>query len=81
MNNTAVSKNVPEDAELFVKNSMVLEKLKNEYRFNDIIGQSENMQAVFRLVEKVADCDSTILITTLGRNLLGRWCPIHKHSS
>ena len=81
MGNTAVSKRITEDAELFIKNSMVLEKLKDEYRFNDIIGQSENMQAVFRLVEKVADCDSTILITGetgTGKGLVAR--AIHQNS-
>jgi len=78
---TAVSKRITEDAELFIKNSMVLDKLKDEYRFNDIIGQSENMQAVFRLVEKVADCDSTILITGetgTGKGLVAR--AIHQNS-
>ena len=81
MGNTAVNKQVAEDAELFIKNSMVLDKLKEEYRFNDIIGQSENMQAVFRLVEKVADCDSTILITGetgTGKGLVAR--AIHQNS-
>jgi len=75
VDNTAASKRISEDDELFVRNSMVLEKLKDEYRFNDIIGQSENMQAVFRLVEKVADCDSTILITGetgTGKGLVAR---------
>ena len=70
-----------EDTELFVKNSMVLDKLKEEYLFNDIIGQSENMQAVFSLVKKVADCDSTILIsgeTGTGKGLVAR--AIHQNS-
>jgi transcriptional regulator with PAS, ATPase and Fis domain len=75
VDNTAVSKRISEDDEFFVRNSMVMVKLKDEYRFNDIIGQSENMQAVFRLVEKVADCDSTILITGetgTGKGLVAR---------
>ena len=71
-----------EDTDLFVKNSMVLDKLKEEYLFNDIIGQSENMQAVFRLVKKVADCDSTILLsgeTGTGKGLVAR--AIHQNSN
>jgi len=79
--NPALSKRMSEDIELFVKNSMVLEKLKEEYLFNGIIGQSENMQAVFRLVKKVADCDSTILIsgeTGTGKGLVAR--AIHQNS-
>ena len=82
MGNPALdNKRMSEDSELFVKNSMVLEKLKEEYLFNDIIGQSENMQAVFRLVRKVADCDSTILIsgeTGTGKGLVAR--AIHQNS-
>lgn len=81
MGNPALSKRMSEDTELFVKNSMVLAKLKEEYLFNDIIGQSENMQAVFRLVKKVADCDSTILIsgeTGTGKGLVAR--AIHQNS-
>jgi transcriptional regulator with PAS, ATPase and Fis domain len=81
VDNTAVGKHSTEDPELFVRNSIVLEKLKDEYRFNDIIGQCENMQAVFRLVEKVADCDSTILITGetgTGKGLVAR--AIHQNS-
>ena len=81
MGNPALSKRMSEDTELFVKNSMVLAQLKEEYLFNDIIGQSENMQAVFRLVKKVADCDSTILIsgeTGTGKGLIAK--AIHQNS-
>jgi sigma-54 specific flagellar transcriptional regulator A len=79
--NLAVGKKITEETEFFVKNSMVLERLKDEYRYNDIIGQSEKMQDVFRLVEKVADCDSTILITGetgTGKGLVAR--AIHQNS-
>lgn len=43
------------------------EKLKNQlyskYRFDNIIGQSDSIRKVLSLIEKVADSDSTILIT------------------
>ena len=81
MGAVAANKRPSEDTELFVKNSMVLERLQAEYRFNEIIGQSEKMQEVFRLVEKVADCDSTILITGetgTGKGLVAR--AIHQNS-
>jgi transcriptional regulator with PAS, ATPase and Fis domain len=77
----AINKRSSEDTELFAKNSMVLERLQAEYRFNEIIGQSEKMQEVFRLVEKVADCDSTILITGetgTGKGMVAR--AIHQNS-
>ncbi len=81
MGNPALNKKMSEDSDHFAKNSMVLDNLKEEYLFNDIIGQSENMQAVFRLVKKVADCDSTILIsgeTGTGKGLVAR--AIHHNS-
>ena len=49
--------------------------------FMDIIGQSERMQRIFRLVEKVADSDSTIIIqgeTGTGKGLIAK--AIHEHS-
>jgi transcriptional regulator with GAF, ATPase, and Fis domain len=49
--------------------------------FMDMIGQSERMQRIFRLVEKVADSDSTIIIhgeTGTGKGLIAK--AIHEHS-
>ena len=49
--------------------------------FMGIIGQSERMQRVFRLVEKVADSDSTIIIqgeTGTGKGLIAK--AIHENS-
>ena len=37
-------------------------QLNADNGFHEIIGQSRKMQEVFDLVEKVADCDSTILL-------------------
>ena len=56
--------------------------LSGEYHFYDIIGQSKKMRAVFELVEKVADCDSTILIngdTGTGKGLVAK--AIHQKST
>jgi sigma-54 specific flagellar transcriptional regulator A len=81
VNNLAVIKTIPEEADLFIKNSMALERLNSEYRSDHIIGQSDKMQAVFQLVEKVADCDSTILITGetgTGKGLIAK--AIHQRS-
>jgi transcriptional regulator with PAS, ATPase and Fis domain len=38
-------------------------QLQEKYRFDNIIGQSPEIMAVFDLIERVADSDSTILIT------------------
>ena len=57
------------------------EELKEEYDFQDIIGQSRKMREVFDLVQKVADCDSTILLngeTGTGKGMVAR--AIHQKS-
>ena len=49
--------------------------LNEEYGFHDIIGQSNKMREVFDLVEKVADCNSTILLngeTGTGKGLVAK---------
>lgn len=56
-------------------------QLNTDSRFHDIIGQSGKMREVFELVEKVSDCDSTILIngeTGTGKGLVAR--AIHQKS-
>ena len=56
--------------------------LSEEYGFHDIIGQSKKMREVFDLVEKVADCDSTILLngeTGTGKGLVAK--AIHQRST
>ncbi len=45
------------------ENKTLKKELTNRYGFKNIVGQSKAMQEVFRLVEKVADTDSTVLIT------------------
>jgi DNA-binding NtrC family response regulator len=49
--NTAVSENV-----------YLRKQLKKKYQFNQIIGTAQGMQEVFKMIERVADTDSTILI-------------------
>lgn len=78
----AVSKTQAPNSDLFVKNPMVLEQINDDDPYNAIIGRSEKMQAVFDLVEKVADSDSTILITGetgTGKGLVAK--AIHQNSN
>ena len=81
MQDLALSKYTGNDPDVFVQNSLVLEKLDIESQKNAIIGCSEKMREVFHLVEKVSDCDSTILITGetgTGKGLLAK--AIHQRS-
>jgi transcriptional regulator with GAF, ATPase, and Fis domain len=80
--NLAVSKTLTKDSDLCTQNSLILAKLNNENQANAIIGHSQKMQEVFNLVEKVADCDSTILITGetgTGKGLVAK--AIHRYSN
>ncbi len=82
MQNLAVSKVPAPNSDLFVKNSTVLAQLNSHDSCDAIIGRSERMQAVFELVEKVADSDSTILITGetgTGKGLVAK--AIHQRSN
>ncbi len=45
------------------ENRNLKKELKDKYGFENIVGTSKAMQNVFSLVEKVADSDSTVLIT------------------
>ncbi len=45
------------------ENVSLKRELKNRYGFDNIVGNSQPMQQVFQLIEKVADTESTILIT------------------
>ncbi|MEE9536225.1 MAG: sigma-54 dependent transcriptional regulator [Desulfobacterales bacterium] len=81
MPNIALTKTTPKDLDTFVNNSWTLANLNDEKQQNAIIGRSEKMQQVFHLVEKVADCDSTILITGetgTGKGLVAK--AIHENS-
>jgi DNA-binding NtrC family response regulator len=59
-----------EHQQLKEENRYLKRQLKSKYKFDNIIGNSESMQQVFSLIEKVADTDSTILI--LGESGTGK---------
>jgi DNA-binding NtrC family response regulator len=52
------------------ENQALKNQLKKKYRFENFIGDSIQMNKVFRVIEKVADTDSTILI--LGESGTGK---------
>jgi Nif-specific regulatory protein len=52
------------------ENVLLKKQLKRKYDFEGLIGDSIQMQKVYEIIEKVADTDSTILIT--GRSGTGK---------
>ena len=71
-----------ENAALRKENQTLRGQVKTKYRFENIVGQSEAMLEIFRLVEKVADADSTILIlgeSGTGKELVARAIHYNSH--
>src|SRR5580704_15497890 len=56
--------------EAISENVYLKKQLKKKYQFNQLIGNSPQMQDVFKMIERVADTDSTILI--LGESGTGK---------
>jgi DNA-binding NtrC family response regulator len=57
------------------ENIYLRKQLKKKYQFNQLIGNSPHMQGVFKMIERVADTDSTILIlgeSGTGKELVAR---------
>src|SRR5947207_3549272 len=52
------------------ENVYLRKQLKKKYQFSQIVGTSAKMQEVFKMIERVADTDSTILI--LGESGTGK---------
>lgn len=74
-------KNAIRQRELFGENRALRRELNQKYSFSEIIGTSEALQNVFRLVEKVAATTTNILIqgeSGTGKELVAR--AIHHHS-
>jgi nitrogen regulation protein NR(I) len=64
------------------ENVMLKKQLKKKYNFKGIIGDSPSMQVVYELIEKIADTDSTVLITGesgTGKELIAK--TIHYNNS
>ena len=57
------------------ENALLLRELKQRYGFHQIIGAAPRMQEVFRMIERVADTDATVLIlgeSGTGKELVAR---------
>lgn len=74
-------KNAIRQRELFSENRALRRELDRRYSFSEIIGNSEALHAVFRLVEKIASTTTHILIegeSGTGKELIAR--AIHHNS-
>jgi DNA-binding NtrC family response regulator len=68
--------------ELEEENTRLKKALQQKYQYNNIIGTSNAIEKVYGLIEKVADTDSTVLISGpsgTGKELIAR--AIHYHSN
>lgn len=68
-------KNAVRTKELFRENRNLRRELGRKYSFSEIVGTSEVLQNVFRVVEKVADTDASVLIegeSGTGKELVAR---------
>jgi len=70
-----------EKRNLLTENFYLRQELTERYKFSNIIGKSKAIQEIFRIIEKVAPTDSTILIrgqSGTGKELIAR--AIHHNS-
>ncbi len=64
------------------ENIVLRQQLKKKYRFDNFVGDSRPIQEVFELIEKVADTDSTVLITGesgTGKELIAKAIHYNSH--
>jgi len=64
------------------ENIRLKKELRQKYRYNNIVGTSKALKTVYDLIEKVADTDSTLLISGAsgtGKELIAR--AVHYNSS
>lgn len=74
-------KNAIRQRELFRENRALRRELEKRYGFSEIIGTSQALQSIFRLIEKVANTNANVLISGesgTGKELVAR--AIHHHS-
>lgn len=74
-------KNAIRTAELFAENRSLKRELKKQFSFDEIVGKSEALQEVFRIVEKVAATNACVLVlgeSGTGKELIAR--ALHHHS-
>lgn len=67
---------------LRTENRTLKTQLRKQYRFDQIVGQSDAMRGIFSLIEKVAETDSTVLLlgeSGTGKELVARAIHYNSH--
>jgi DNA-binding NtrC family response regulator len=62
-------------SEVVSENAYLRKELRKKYQFNQIVGSAPSMQQVFRMVERVADTESTVLLrgeSGTGKELIAK---------
>lgn len=75
-------RNALRQRELFKENRFLRRELKRQYNFESIIGRSDALAEIFKLIEKIANTSSSVLIqgeSGTGKELIAR--AIHYNSS
>lgn len=78
---TLMLKKIVEHQELITENILLRKHLNERYKYENIIGKSAAIQAVFEMIRTVADTNATVLITGetgTGKELVAR--AIHANS-
>ncbi|MBW2389733.1 MAG: sigma-54-dependent Fis family transcriptional regulator, partial [Deltaproteobacteria bacterium] len=71
-----------EHGRLKAENRALHSQLRGNYKFDNIIGKSQELQRVLSMVEKVSNTDSTVLITGesgTGKELIARALHYNSH--
>jgi DNA-binding NtrC family response regulator len=56
------ARNALRQRDLFHENRYLRRELKQKYRFDNIIGRSDSLMAIFKMIEKIANTTSSVLI-------------------
>ncbi len=76
-----IVKNALEHSQLIAENTQLRQELKSRFKFNEIVGSSGKMQEVYKIVERVANSNATVLIrgeSGTGKELIAK--AIHYNS-
>ncbi len=68
--------------EIVKENIYLRSKIRNRYRFENIIGRSKPMQEIYRIIQTIADSDSTVLIqgeSGTGKELIANAIHFNSH--